>query len=87
MLLYEHKLKQREDIINYIERVASYFRRKNYFGSDDGTQNYLAFQPVYKYLNTSVKGSTTYVSSWELKGLSNEKISSVITPTISHIHY
>ena len=31
---------------------------------------------MYKYFKTSVKGCTTYVSS---KGLSNEKISSIIT--------
>ena len=36
---------------------------------------------MYKYFNTSVKDSTTYVSSWESKGLSNEKISSIITPS------
>ena len=79
MLSYEHKLKQREDTINDLERVASYFRGKNYFDSDDGTQNYLVFQPMYRYFNTFVKGSTTYVSSWESKGLCNEKISSIIT--------
>ena len=49
---------------------AAYFRGKNYIG-DDGMQNYLAFQPVYKYfeLNSGV------IISWESKGLSNEKIS------------
>ena len=36
---------------------------------------------MYKYFNTSVKDSTAYVSSWESKGLSNEKISTVITPS------
>ena len=35
VLSYEHKLKQREDTINDLERDASYFRGKNYF-SDDG---------------------------------------------------
>ena len=78
---YEHKLKQRGDTINDLERAASYFKGKNYFDSDDGTQNYLVFQPLYKYFNTSVKGSPTYVSSWESKGLSNENISSIITPS------
>ena len=34
---------------------------------------------MYKYLKTSVKGSTTYVSSWESTGLSNEKKNSSIT--------
>ena len=81
MLSYEHQLKKREDTTNDLERVACYFRDKNYFDSDDGTQNYLVSQPIYKYFNTSVKGSTTYVSSWESKALSNIKISSVITPS------
>ena len=85
MLSYEHKLKQRKDTINDLERVASYFRGKNYFNSDDGTQNYLVFQPIYKYFNTSVKGDTTYVSSWESKRLSNKKISSIITPSYNRV--
>ena len=80
MLSYEHKLKQRKDTINDLERVASYFRGKNYYDSDDGTQNYLVFQPMYKYFKTSIKGSITYISSWESKGFSNEKISSIATP-------
>ena len=42
VLSYKHKLKQREDTINDLERVASYFRAKNYFDGD-GTQNYLVF--------------------------------------------
>ena len=57
---------------------AANFRGKNYFDGSDGMKNYLVFQPVYKYFETSVKGSTTYVSLWESKGLSNEKISSII---------
>ena len=81
MLSYEHKLKQRKDTINDLERVASYFRGKDYFDSNDGTQNYLVFQPMYKYFNTSVKDSTTYASSWESNRLSNEKNSTVITPS------
>ena len=80
VLPHEHKLKQRKDTINDLEGVASYFRRKNHFNSDNGTQNYLVFQPMYKYFKTSVKCSTTYVSSWESKGLSNEKISSISKP-------
>ena len=78
VLSYEHKSKQK-DTINDLESVTSYFRGRYYFDSDDGTQNYLVFQPMYKYFETSVKGSTTFVSSWESKGLSNEKISSNTT--------
>ena len=58
---------------------AVYFRGKNYFDGSDDTQNYLVFQPIYKYFKTSVKGSTTYISSWKLKGLSNEEIISITT--------
>ena len=34
---------------------------------------------MYQYFKTSVKGTTAYISSWEVKGLSNEKISSITT--------
>ena len=34
MLPYEHKLKQREDTIHDLERDASYFRGKYYFGDE-----------------------------------------------------
>ena len=79
MLSYEHKLKQREDTVNDLERVASYFRGKNYFDGD-GTQNYLVFHGVYKYFE-DVDLSKTIIkfnaNSWISKGLSDEKISSV----------
>ena len=79
VLSYEHKLKQREDTINDLETVASYFRGKNYFDGD-GTQNYLVFQGVYKYFE-DVNASKTIIkfhaNSWISKGLSDEKISSV----------
>ena len=50
---------------------ASYFTEINYF-SDDGTQNYLVFQPVKKYFKKI--GNTESISSWESKGLSDEII-------------
>ena len=43
-LLVETELKKLEKI------DAAYFRGTNYF-DDDGTQNYLVFQPVYKYFD------------------------------------
>ena len=49
VLSYEHKLKQRKDTINDLERHASYFRGKYYFDGSDDTQNYVVFQGVYKY--------------------------------------
>ena len=55
---------------------AAYFRGRNYFVGNDGTQNYLVFQPMYNYFKL---GSFRDVSLWESKGLSNEKVSSYTT--------
>ena len=69
-----------EDEPKKIEKFdAAYFRGKIYFDGSDGTQNYLVFKPMYKFFKTSVKGITTYVSSWGSKGLSNKKNCSVTT--------
>ena len=68
-LLVETELKKLENF------DAACFRGKNYFG-DDGTQNYLVFQQVYKYFEMV----DNKVSSSEPKRLSNEEISSAYTP-------
>ena len=75
VLSYEHKLKQKEDTVNDLERDASYFRGKNYFG-DDGMQNYFVFQPMYKYFKKVIDSTdnTVYVNYWQSKGLSDGKI-------------
>ena len=75
VLSYEHKLKQREDTVNDLERDASYFRGKNYFG-DDGMQNYFVFQPMYKYFKKVIDSTNNivYVNYWQSKGLSDGKI-------------
>ena len=44
---------------------------KSHF-EEDGTQNYLVFQPLNKYFK--VITNTDYVSSWKSKGLSAESI-------------
>ena len=46
---------------------SSYFIGKSHF-EEDGTQNYLVFQPLNKYFK--VITNTDYVSSWKSKGLS-----------------
>ena len=75
VLLYERKLKQKEDTINDLERDTCYFRGKNYFG-DDGMQNYFVFQPMYKYCKRVIDSTdkTVYVHYWQSKGLSDGKI-------------
>ena len=50
---------------------SSYFIGKSHF-EEDGTQNYLVFQPLNKYLK--VITNTDYVSSWKYQGLSAESI-------------
>ena len=48
---------------------------KNYFDSEDGTQNLLIFQPAYKYFKTFKKYCSNtvftneFVTEWKSKGL------------------
>ena len=49
----------------------SYFIGKSYF-EEDGSQNYLAFQLINRYLK--IITNTRYISSWQSKGLSDETI-------------
>ena len=44
---------------------ANYFIGKSHF-EEDGTQNYLAFQPINRYFKLITK--TLYISSWKSKG-------------------
>ena len=65
---------------------SSYFIGKSHF-EEDGTQNYLVFQPINKYFK--VITNTDYVSSWKSKGLSAETIKppttsdNSLTPAVS----
>ena len=66
-----------------------YFIAKSHF-EEDGTQNYLVFQPMIRYFNVITIINTNYVSSWESKGLSAESIKppttcgNSLTPALSH---
>ena len=72
----KHQLAENE--LKKLEKFdAAYFRGKNYF--EDGMQNYLVFQPVYKYFEKT----GNKVSSWKSKGLSDEKIISTTTLLIN----
>ena len=53
---------------------SNYFVGKSHF-DEDGTQNYLAFQPIIRYFQVNTITNTNYVSSWKSKGLSAETIS------------
>ena len=64
-----------------------YFIGKSHF-EEDGTQNYLVFQPINKYFK--VITNTDYISSWKSKGLSAESIKppttsdNSLTPALSY---
>ena len=66
---------------------SSYFIGKSHF-EEDGTQNYLVFQPINKYFK--VIANTDYISSWKSKGLSAESIKppttsdNSLTPALSY---
>ena len=75
MLSYEHKLRQREDIINDLERYASYFRGKNYFDRSDGAQNSLVFQVGEKYFKNNFGSNSSQIEIWKSKSLPRQSLS------------
>ena len=50
-----------------------YFRGKNHF-EDDGTQNWLVFQPIQNYFKT-VSTTDSNILSWKSKGLADKVLS------------
>ena len=52
---------------------SSYFIGKSHF-DEDGTQNYLVFQPVIRYFKVNTITNTDYILSWRSKELSAESI-------------
>ena len=69
-----------ESIENELKKLKtldlSYFIGKSHF-EEDGTQNYLVFQPINRYFK--VLANTLYISSWKSKGLSDETIKPPVT--------
>ena len=65
---------------------SSYFIGKNHF-EEDGVQNYLIFQPMYRYIKTD---GSYYILSWSSEGLSNESIkppsasNNFLTPSLNY---
>ena len=76
-LLVENELKKLKTF------DSSYFIGKSHF-EEDGTQNYLVFQPMYRYFKRIAGvGNGNYIYYWQSKGLSDEKINSIKTPNHS----
>ena len=83
-MLVENELKKLETF------DSIYFRGKSHF-EDDGTQNYLVFQPMYRYFKRIVGvGNGNYIYYSKSKGLSDEKINPItassykVTPQLSY---
>ena len=70
------QIKQKNQSIgNEIKKLKtldlSYFIGKSHF-EEDGTQNYLAFQPINRYFK--IITNTKYISLWQSKGISDETV-------------
>ena len=58
---------------------SGYFMGKSHF-EENGTQNYLVFQPIYGYFKVfSITQYLEYVSEWKSKGLSSERFKAIST--------
>ena len=70
-LLVENELKKLQKF------DAAYFRDKSHF-EEDGTQNYLVFQSMYRYFKRIAGVSSgNYIYFWKSKGLSDERLDSI----------
>ena len=77
------------ELNNFKTFDSGYFIGKSHF-EEDGTQNYLVFQLIYRYFKFSITKYLEYVSEWKSKGLSNESFKAIFTsdnslnPTLSY---
>ena len=85
---FDAKIIELENNIKKLQTFdSSYFRGKNYF-EEDGTQNYLVFQPIIRYFR--IIANTKCISSQKSKGLSDEIITpyatsdNSLTPLVDH---
>ena len=74
-----------------IKNLASFLSENIFLGGSDGSQAYLIFQPVHKYIK--IIANTKLISEWKSKGLSDESIKlfptsdSTLTPLIDYYGY
>ena len=77
ILATKAELKTEQDNLVKLQAFdSSYFHGKNHF-EDDGTQNYLVFQPVSGYFKMVT--NTSKVTAWKSKGLSDGSIKPPLT--------
>ena len=96
---YNTKISSLDDKINKInsdtknvaETYFLLFTGNILFNSEDGSQAYLIFQPIYRYFKTIA--NTNYILSWKSRGLSGESIKPATTsdnrlnPELSYMDY
>ena len=90
---HDPKITEVENNIKKLETFDfSYFRGKDYF-DEDGMQNCLIFQPIYRYFKVnSISNVISYVLSWRSKGLSAEVIQltstsdNILKSSLSYYH-
>ena len=88
---FDAKIIELENNIKKLQTFDSgYFRGKCHF-EEDGAQNYLVFQPLFRYFKVNkFINVIDYVLSWQSKGLSSESIKAIstsdisLTPTLSY---
>ena len=74
-----------------IKYLLSIFSRNILFDRGDGSQAYLTFQPLHRYVK--IIANTKYISEWKSKGLSDESIKpfstsdNSLTPLIDYYGY
>ena len=73
-----------ENELNKLKTFDSgYFIGKSHF-EEDGTQNYLVFQPMYRYFKRIAGvGNGNYIYYWQSKGFSDERINSITVSNYS----
>ena len=83
--------KNKNDLTKIGNNIASFFLGNILFNSEDGSQSYLIFQPLYRYFKMVT--NTNYISSWKSRGLSAESIKppttsdNSVTPELSYVDY
>ena len=83
--------KNKNDLTKIGNNIASFFLGNILFNSEDGSQSYLIFQPLYRYFKMVT--NTNYISSWKSRGLSAESIKppttcdNILTPELSYVDY
>ena len=76
----DHVLVQNE--LNKLKTFDSSYYISNSYFEEDGTPNYLIFQPIFRYFKFN-NYSTVFISSWKSRGLTDGTTESHSTSNIS----